>query len=382
MSLDRVTLELVLSGLGIVLALLVLVIMTMRMYREWRAAVHVHVRESMTGPLAKILDTERAFAMDDRTALVDGEPAYVMPKPSGPVGDAVRELIVDHLSFISGDLRGRLVTMLESAGYVAAAMRMLRSPLGEVRLKACMMLGGMHSRIAIPALIEIFNQDPDAMVRITAAEALGVVGAEPAVAHLLKALRDPTRFQQVRVAEVLARMGMMAVPALTAAIDDDDVRMAALALDILADIGWMSDFDPAVRALTHASPEVRARAAEALGRAGALEATGAVMKAAADPAWFVRVRVMKALQALGAPRDRSQRARYLGTLEQGLHDGVWWVRQHAAEALVKVGEDGRRLLARAMLEAPDSPARRASVSALQHHLIASAAKTARTAVAR
>lgn len=382
MSLDLVTLKLILSGLGIALALLVLVIMTMRMYREWRAAVHVHVRESMTGVLAQILDAERTFAMDDRTVLVDGEPAYVVPKPAGPVGDAVREFLVDHLTFISGDLRGRLVTMLESAGYVAAAMRMLRSPLGETRLKACMMLGGMHSRIAIPALIEIFNQDPDAMVRITAAEALGVVGAEPAVAHLLKALRDPTRFQQVRVAEVLARMGMMAVPALTASVDDDDVRMAALALDILADIGWMSDFDPAVRALTHASPEVRARAAEALGRAGALEATEAVMKAAADPAWFVRVRVMKALQALGAPRDRSQRARYLGTLEQGLHDGVWWVRQHAAEALVKVGEDGRRLLARAMLEAPDSPARRASVSALQHHLIASSAKTARTAVAR
>ena len=382
MSLDLVTLELILSGLGIALALLVLVIMTMRMYREWRAAVHVQVRESMTGVLAKILDTEREFTMDDRTVLVDGEPAYVVPKPAGPVGDAVREFLVDHLTFISGDLRGRLVTMLESSGYVAAAMRMLRSPLGETRLKACMMLGGMHSRIAIPALIEIFNADPDAMVRITAAEALGVVGAEPAVAHLLKALRDPTRFQQVRIAEVLARMGMMAVPALTAAVDDDDVRMVALALDILADIGWMSDFDPAIRALTHASPEVRARAAEALGRAGALEATEAVMKAAADPAWFVRVRVMKALEALGAPRDRSQRARYLGTLEQGLHDGVWWVRQHAAEALVKVGEDGRRLLARAMLEAPDSPARRASVSALQLHLIASAAKTGRTAVAR
>jgi HEAT repeat protein len=279
-------------------------------------------------------------------------------------------------------LRGRLVTILESAGYVAASMRQLRSRLGETRLKACMMLGGMHSRIAIPALIEIFNDDPDGKVRITAAEALGVVGAEPAVAHLLKALRDPTRFQQVRVAEVLARMGMMAVPALTAAVDDDDVRMSALALDILADIGWMSDFDPAVRALTHASPEVRARAAEALGRAGALEATEAVMKAAADPAWFVRVRVMKALEALGAPRERSQRARYLGTLEQGLHDGVWWVRQHAAEALVKVGEDGRRLLARAMIEAPDSPARRASVSALQLHLIASAAKSRKTAIAR
>jgi HEAT repeat protein len=244
------------------------------------------------------------------------------------------------------------------------------------------MLGGMHSRIAVPALIETFNEDPDPMVRINAGEALGVVGAEPAVVHLLKALRNPTRFQQVRVAEVLSRMGMTAVPALTAAIDDDDVRIIALALDILADIGWMSDFEPAVRALTHASPEVRARAAEALGRAGALDAVEPLMAAASDPAWFVRVRVMKALAALGVPHDRSQRARYLGTLEQGLHDGVWWVRQHAAEALVSVGDEGRRLLARAMLEAPESPARRAAVSALQKFMILSASKPAARAVAR
>jgi HEAT repeat protein len=261
-------------------------------------------------------------------------------------------------------------------------MRQLRSPLAESRLKACMVLGGMHSRFAVPALIETFNDDPDPMVRINAGEALGVVGSEPAVVHLLKALRNPTRFQQVRVAEVLSRMGMTAVPALTAAIDDDDVRIIALALDILADIGWMSDFEPAVRALTHASPEVRARAAEALGRAGALDAVEAVMSAAGDPAWFVRVRVMKALAALGLPHDRSQQARYLGTLEQGLYDGVWWVRQHAAEALVSVGEHGRRLLARAMLEAPESPARRASVSALQKFMIASASRPSGQAAAR
>ncbi len=382
MSLDLVTLELILTCLGIALASLVLLIMTMRMYREWRAAVGMQVRQALVEALVHILDTQRTFGTDGRTVLIDGRPTFVVPKPSGAVGDAVRETIVDHLNFISGDLRGRLVAMLESSGYVVAAMRMLRSPLGETRLKACMMLGGMHSRIAVPALIEIFNDDPDPMVRINAGEALGVIGAEPAVVHLLKALRNPTRFQQVRVAEVLSRMGMTAVPALTAAIDDEDVRIVTLALDILADIGWMSDFDPAIRALSHASPEVRARAAEALGRAGALDAVEAVMAAATDPAWFVRVRVMKALQALGAPHDRSQRARFLGTLEQGLYDGVWWVRQHAAEALVRVGDDGRRLLARAMLEAPESPARRASVSALQQFMIASASRPGATAAAR
>jgi len=383
MSLDLLTLELLLACLALALGALLLLIIAMRTYREWRAAIAAAVRQSVVDALGQILDAGRAFALDGSTILVDGRPMFVMPKPGGPIGDAVRETIVDHLSFISGDLRGRLVSILESAGYVASAMRQLRSPLGETRLKACMVLGGMHSRIAVPALIEIFNDDPDPMVRINAGEALGVIGAEPAVVHLLKALRNPTRFQQVRVAEVLSRMGMTAVPALTAAIDDDDVRIVALALDILADIGWMSDFDPAIRALSHPSPEVRARAAEALGRAGALDSVEAVMGAANDPAWFVRVRVMKALQILGPPSDRSQRARYLGTLEQGLYDGVWWVRQHAAQALVRVGDDGRQLLARAMLEAPESPARRASVSALQQFMISSSAsKPAATAAAR
>jgi HEAT repeat protein len=382
MSLDLSTLELVLATLGLALAGLVLLMMSMRMYREWRAAVGLRVRRDLVEALIPILDTQVDFRVDGRTVYVDGVESFTVPAPRGTVGDAARETIVDHLGFISGDLRTRLVAILESAGYVAAAMRGLRSPLAETRLKACMMLGGMHSRVAVPALIETFNDDPDPMVRINAGEALGVVGAEPAVVHLLSALRNPTRFQQVRVAEVLSRMGMTAVPALTAAIDDDDVRIIALALDILADIGWMSDFEPAVRALTHASPEVRARAAEALGRAGALDAIDAVMSAANDPAWFVRVRVMKALQALGLPHDRSQRARYLGTLEQGLYDGVWWVRQHAAEALVCVGEDGRRLLARAMLEAPESPSRRAAVSALQKFMIASASKPSARAVAR
>jgi len=382
MSLDLLTLEQVLAALGISLGALVFFMMTMRMVREWRAAVGARVRKGLVEALIPILDTQCAFRVEGRTVFADDAPIFTMPPPRGTVGDAARETIVDHLSFISGDLRRRLVAILESAGYVATAMRQLRSPLAEARLKACMMLGGMHSRIAVPALIETFNDDPDPMVRINAGEALGVVGAEPAVVHLLKALRNPTRFQQVRVAEVLSRMGMTAVPALTAAIDDDDVRISALALDILADIGWMSDFEPAVRALTHASPEVRARAAEALGRAGALDAVEPLMAAASDPAWFVRVRVMKALAALGVPHDRSQRARYLGTLEQGLHDGVWWVRQHAAEALVSVGDDGRRLLARAMLEAPESPARRAAVSALQKFMILSASKPAARAVAR
>src|SRR5438128_210377 len=137
MSLDLLTLELVLSCLALALAGLVLLIMMMRMYREWRAAVGTQVRQVVVDALLHILDAERGFAVDGRTVMIDGRPTFVVPKPGGAVGDAVRETLVDHLSFISGDLRGRLVTILESGGYVVAAMRQLRSPLGEVRLRAC-----------------------------------------------------------------------------------------------------------------------------------------------------------------------------------------------------------------------------------------------------
>ncbi len=91
---------------------------------------------------------------------------------------------------------------------------------------------------------------------------LGMAYLEVASQHKLEAMAQAgikllatlPASRQNEDAEVLSRLGMAAVPALTAAIDDDDVRIVALALDILCDIGWMSDFEPAVRALTHASP--------------------------------------------------------------------------------------------------------------------------------
>jgi HEAT repeat protein len=259
-------------------------------------------------------------------------------------------------------------------------MRGLKSRNVETRIKTCMLLGAMHSRLAVPALIEVFGDDPDPFVRIGAAEALGAIGSEVAVAPLLAALRNPTRWQQVRVAEVLSHMGMTAVSALTEAVEDPDIRIAALALDILADIGWMSDFAPAERALKHESPEVRARAAAALGRGGAMNSITALFAAATDAAWFVRVRVMKALHALGAPAHLGLNERYFAVLDAGLHDDVWWVRRHAAEALADNGEPGRAVLGRAMIERVGSAARRAAVSALQRHVLLSASRLAGAAI--
>src|SRR5450755_25748 len=366
----------ILEGLEAALVLLLIVMFAMRMWRENRARVALRTRAWLLERLPPLFDGESEVRCEGRQVFVGGAFVMELPPPRGTVGDAVQETIVDHLVFVTGELRDRLVRVLEESGYVATAMLRLKSRSVESRVKTCMLLGAMHSPIAVPALIEVFRDDPDPFVRIGAAEALGAIGSEVAVAPMLAALRSPTRWQQVRVAEVLSRMGMTAVPALTKAVEDPDIRIAALALDILADIGWMSDFAPAERALKHESPEVRARAAEALGRGGATDRIDSLFAASGDPAWFVRVRVMKALHALGAPSAEPQNERYYTVLNTGLHDDVWWVRRHAAEALADADETGRAVLGRAMLEPVGSPARRAAVAALQRLVLLSASRLA------
>src|SRR5579872_334948 len=370
----------ILGCLELALVLLLAGIFAMRMWRENRARVAAQTRSWLLEHLPPLFDGESELRCDGRQVFVGGVFVMELPPPRGTVGDAVQETIVDHLVFVTGELRDRLVRVLEESGYVAEAMLRLKSRSVESRVKTCMLLGAMHSPIAVPALIEVFRDDPDPFVRIGAAEALGAIGSEVAIAPMLAALRNPTRWQQVRVAEVLSRMGMTAVPALTAAVEDADIRIAALALEILADIGWMADFAPAERALRHESPEVRARAAEALGRGGAMDRVAALYAAAGDAAWFVRVRVMKALHALGPPpadeAKRAQTDRYFDVLEAGLHDEVWWVRSHAAEALADAGEHGRAVLSRALVEEPGSPARKAAVAALQRLVLLSASRAA------
>ena len=380
MNPSLLSLEHLLVGLEVALLVLLTCMFSMRTLRVRRAEISARAREWMVDKMLPLFDGVAEQRCEGRKVFIDGQLIVELPPPRGLLGDAVREVFADHLVFIAGELRDRLVKVLEEAGYISEAMRDLKSRNVESRVKTCMLLGAMHSRLAVPALIAVFGDDPDPFVRIGAAEALGAIGSEVAVAPLLAALRNPTRWQQVRVAEVLSRMGMTAVPALTVAVEDKDIRIAALALDILADIGWMSDFGPAERALKHESPEVRARAAEALGRGGAMDRIASLFAASGDAAWFVRVRVMKALHELGAPLDDELSARFFAVLDSGLHDDVWWVRRHAAEALADSGELGRAVLGRAMLEPVGASARRAAVSALQRLVLMSASRLAGAAV--
>lgn len=145
---------------------------------------------------------------------------------------------------------------------------------------------------------------------------------------------------------MFSRIGPEAVPALEAEllVRGADARMELLLLDILIDIGIVSDPETAVALLRSPHSEIRARAAMLLGSAGIVDSVPDLLTATVDSAWLVRLHIVKALALLGIPDTQPESARYLGVLEHLLYDDVWDVRRNAAAALAAVGERGRERL--------------------------------------
>lgn len=355
----------VVVALNLVVVAAIFVAKFRRERRERRFAV---VSARVTEELIPFLESDDAFATDGRTATI-GDARIELPPPATLDGDAALDTMMSFIATIKGEGRDRLVAILDAAGYAQPPLRDLARGSALVRARAAMTLGGMKAKVARDALVEHFLHDSSPEVRIVSAEALGEIGDVPSVGLLLQAIREPTRYHELRIAAVLSRLGLDAVPALEDVLDDDDERIVLLALDILIDIGMVIDPAPVERALNHVSPEVRARAAELLGVCGAVDSIGALVVASSDREWFVRVRVVKALGRLGVPDNPDFVGEYFSVLQRALHDPVWYVRRHAASALATAGPDGRELL---MIEASD-----VSLAALQMHELLGGAAPAR-----
>ena len=101
---------------------------------------------------------------------------------------------------------------------------------------------------------------------------------------------------------------------------------------ILGDLGNPRVVSVLIGCLTDLHDQVRARAASALGRLGERRAVPELIRVMlADPVPYVRIQVVRALGALGDPRA-------LHHLIDALKDGEWWVRVRVVEALEQLGE--------------------------------------------
>lgn len=140
----------------------------------------------------------------------------------------------------------------------------------DIRIKAVELLGrlGDEAKPSVPLLRRLRDTCDDADLRRAAVLALSRLDGEDPIPELAKALKDPDPVARGRAAQQLARMGKAAVPALRAALKEDDAGVRASTLGVLGRIGGdardaVPDLKPLLK---HEDPLIRKLAADALKR--------------------------------------------------------------------------------------------------------------------
>jgi len=212
------------------------------------------------------------------------------------------------------------------------------------RAQAAEALGkfGSRAKDCVPALIKLLSSGyGDQLISSAALGALVSIGAE-AVRLLAEVVRsgdsEGRRFAAMAL-EAFGAQGKAALRALIAALGDEDRNVVRQAIRSVGAMG--KEASPAVATLVgiyrgEESSEVRALAAEALGRIGpaAAEAVPLLLPALGDESGALRAEAALALGRIGA---ESQRA--VPLLRGLLEDGRLFVRCLAALALLDYGAE-------------------------------------------
>lgn len=276
--------------------------------------------------------------------------------PGGRDLDVLEWILLDHVQAVRGQVQERVVAAFEELGLVDRAMAAFDARRSWTRAEAAEKLGQMRSSRAAGALVRAMD-DPAPEVRLRAARALGILRGSAAVSKLITSLQEPNRWSAMRIADILAGMGEEAVEGLLAELPRLPGGSRVLVIDIFGRARSLKAI-PALRELLRdPDPDVRARAAHALGQIADTGAVSGLVSALSDPRWPVRAMAAKALGRI--PGDGA-----IDALCRSLTDSQWWVRANAAEALKGKGERGHRALVE-MLDSPDAYAREQAVLMLQ-----------------
>ena len=252
--------------------------------------------------------------------------------------------------------KGKIAELYELSGFTAARTRQLHSRLKSRRSDAARRLGRVGDPRVVPEL-RVLLQDPGEEVREAALFALGRIGTRDALESMLDALESGDRWSQEKVAEAVEEAGDESRRMLVGLLRDGNTLRRAFAAEVMGTVGGAEEAVYVEEALTDEEVDVRARAADSLGRMRHRPARPALLQALGDPSWEVRAQAAKALGKIGDPQDVLRMA-------QALSDREWWVRNNAAAALREMGEAGESPLVE-MLWDEDRFARETAAQALE-----------------
>lgn len=229
------------------------------------------------------------------------------------------------------------------------------------RAFAAELLGRVGNAKAVPALLETVEatRTEDADVREIALRALARIADPRAVGDLAAALRKAEHWLAPRIADILVRHGEPVVEPMIQFLKEETRHPArAWAANILGELRAQRAFPVLVNGLSDSDDEVRAKAAGALGRLGDRRAVIYLLDhLLADPAPFVRARIAGAL-------GQFNETEVIDRLVRALGDPAWWVRMRSVEALEQIGPHAEAPLLVA-LDDPDPEIRIRAAVALE-----------------
>lgn len=288
-------------------------------------------------------------------------PPRVLPEESGVTArGSMSERPLASMVTTSQQGRESNAALRGAARAVDGLVALLEDPDASVRLTAAQSLSYLQDPAAVAALAKALKEDTDPRVREAAASALGEIDDTRAVPHLVDALRTE-RVSKVRTKIVDALQELddpRATSAVIVALKDPsaEVRRAAVsALDEFEDASALSALEALVR---DPDTDVRRRLASALGTLDQSSSLDAIIILTKDVDAEVRAQAVEAL-------DDIEDARVVPALIAALGDRNAQVRQHAADGLGNV--EGMRSAPRALLDAlgdSNADVRRAAANSL------------------
>lgn len=215
---------------------------------------------------------------------------------------------------------------------VAALITALKDPDQMVAAAAALSLGELRDRRAVPALAAVLK-DMSEEVRGSAALALGRIGERSTVALLLPLLKDAEVFPRASAVSALGCIGdRQAVAQIcTVLVQDPDPQVRTSAAEALGAIADISGRDGLIAALKDQSNYVRTAAAAALGQ---ISSDTAIVSALIE-ALKDSDRMVRSAAAESLGRSRDERA--VRPLIEALSDGDQFVRTSAAFSLGRLG---------------------------------------------
>ncbi|MGI9951659.1 HEAT repeat domain-containing protein [Moorellaceae bacterium AZ2] len=223
------------------------------------------------------------------------------------------------------EVRQELKALAYGEALVEAWLQMLKGGSAQERALAAEILGVLAVDRAVAPLLEALA-DREEGVQMAAAAALVSLKDPRCLEPLSLALAEPRRIPPARVAQIMAAFGPQSIPYLLPAVRTGPEEVAVRAVEILGNLGEASVLPLLGECLHASSPALRTAAAGALGETGLRDAAGYLLPALEDPEPKVR-----SAAALSLGRLRCGEAR--SALEKARDDPAWEVRISAEAAL-------------------------------------------------